>query len=200
MVQSRSQAQRAKRAFYTRRQGLIRKLHEMNTLTEAKVALAGTYKGSTWCYEEDNEGLLSRFGIVENFSCRLGPDDVELVSQRKRSSQQRQRQQNKKFPPKGSNYQSSPSTACETPFISKTPKDPGITDFDDMCFLPLSGEETCADGAKRVGPDPLRVIHQLQKCGDNFVCNAHCEDEVLFLQLPVSWVLLKGAIRFKVPT
>lgn len=165
MVQSRSQAQRAKRAFFTRRQGLIRKLHEMNTLTEAKVALVGIYKGSTWCYEEDNEGLLSRFGILENFSHRLGPDDVELVSQRKRSSQQRQRQQNKsKLTSKDPNYQSSLSTACETPFIPKTPKDLE-TPFDDMCFLPLPGEETIADGSKTVGPHPLRVIHRLQKDG-----------------------------------
>lgn len=165
MVQSRSQAQKAKRAFFTRRQGLIRKLHEMNTMTEAKVALVGIYQGSTWCYEEDNEGLLSRFGIVESFSHRFGPDDVELVSQRKRSSQQRQRQQNKsKFTPKGSTYQSSPSTACETPLISKTPKDP-VTAFNDMCFAPLSGEDTIADGSKSVGPHALRVIHRLRREG-----------------------------------
>jgi hypothetical protein len=164
MVQSRSQAQKARRAFFTRRQGLIRKLHEMNTLTEAKVALVGIYKGSTWCYEEDNEGLLSRFGIVESFSHRLGPDDVELVSQRKRSSQ-RQRQQNKsKIPPKGPTYQLSPSTVCETPFIPRTPKDP-VPAFDDMCFPPLPGEDTIADGFKSVGLHPPRVIHRLRKEG-----------------------------------
>ena len=72
---ARTKTQRSKRQFETRREGLMRKINEMNRLTTARVALIGTYKGKMFSYEPE-EGLLQRFGLTTSITECFGSDDV----------------------------------------------------------------------------------------------------------------------------
>ena len=72
---ARTKTQRSKRQFETRREGLMRKINQMNCLTTARVALVGIYKGRTFSYEPE-EGLLQRFGLAANITECFGSDDI----------------------------------------------------------------------------------------------------------------------------
>lgn len=61
-ARARSPAQKRKRAFKTRSQGMIRKVKEMHQFTDAKTAVVGIHNGKMFWYDE--AGVLSQLGIA----------------------------------------------------------------------------------------------------------------------------------------
>ncbi|KAK7397623.1 hypothetical protein QQX98_013014 [Neonectria punicea] len=59
---ARSPAQKRKRAFNTRSQGMIRKVKEMHQFTDAKTAVVGIVNGKMFWYDE--AGVLPQLGIA----------------------------------------------------------------------------------------------------------------------------------------
>ncbi|RYP11050.1 hypothetical protein DL764_000278 [Monosporascus ibericus] len=61
-ARARSPAQKRKRAFSTRTQGMIRKVKEMHQFTDAKAAVVGIHNGKMFWYDE--AGVLTQLGIA----------------------------------------------------------------------------------------------------------------------------------------
>lgn len=68
-ARARSTAQKRKRAFITRSQGMIRKVKEMHRFTDAKTAVVGIHNGKMFWYDETN--VLSQLGIAHEAQDRL---------------------------------------------------------------------------------------------------------------------------------
>ncbi|KAI1157258.1 hypothetical protein F5B18DRAFT_645736 [Nemania serpens] len=72
---ARTEDQRERRTFETRRESLMRKVGELNDLTTAQVVLIGIDRGRTFSFEPER-GLLDRFGVNLAICDRFGPDDI----------------------------------------------------------------------------------------------------------------------------
>ncbi|KAI3326654.1 hypothetical protein HD806DRAFT_532290 [Xylariaceae sp. AK1471] len=72
---ARTDDQRERRTFETRRESLMRKVGELNDLTTAQVVLIGIDRGRTFSFEPES-GLLDRFGVNLAICDRFGPDDI----------------------------------------------------------------------------------------------------------------------------
>lgn len=83
---ARSETQSRRRSFLCGRNAILKKVSELNKKTGATLGLVGSFEGERFCYEERLETLMS-FGVKDDLSDRFGPDHVELVSERKATSQ-----------------------------------------------------------------------------------------------------------------